>query len=48
MVQTRTMALNRQESSGGSDMAISPRMTSIPAITNAAHTEGGEITALAL
>ena len=48
MVQTRTMALLRQGSQSDTDMDISPRITSVPAITETAHTEAGEITILAL
>ena len=48
MVQTRTMALLRQGSQSDTDMDISPRITSVPAITEKAHPEAGEITILAL
>ena len=42
------MALIRQGSLSDTDMDISPRITPVPAITNNAHTEAGEITILAL
>ena len=42
------MAINRQESTSGSDMAISPRIENIPTLTNNAHNNGGETNVLAL
>ena len=42
------MAINRQESTSGSDMAISPRIENIPTITNNAHNEEGETNVLAI
>jgi hypothetical protein len=42
------MAINRQESTSGSDMAITPRINTIPTITNNAHNDGGETNILAL
>ena len=48
MVQTRTMALLKQGSQSDTDMDISPRIPSVPTLTQTAHTEAGEITILAL
>ena len=48
MVQTRTMALLKQGSQSDTDMDISPRIPSVPALTEKAPTEAGEITILAL
>ena len=48
MVQTRKMAIQRQESSSGSDMAISPRINTTPTLTNTAHNQAAETNIVAL
>jgi hypothetical protein len=48
MVQTRNMLINRKDSTSGSDMDISPRTDTIPALTNFAHNEEEETNTLAL
>ena len=48
MVQTRNMLINRKDSTSGSDMDISPRIDTIPALTNFTHNEEEETNILAL
>jgi hypothetical protein len=48
MVQTRNMAITRKDSTSGSDMDISPRINTVPALTTFAHNEEEETNILAL
>jgi hypothetical protein len=48
MVQTRNMAITRQESTTDSEMETTPRNNPIHALTNIAQNDGAEINIIAI